>query len=237
MYKNKKILALIPARGGSKGLPGKNIKMLSGKPLIAWSIEQALASRYIDKVVVSTELEEIASVARKYGAEVPFMRPKDLAASSAIIVDVLIHALNSLERKGRKFDFIMLLQPTSPLRNSEDIDAAIRLLFRKNAQSVVSICPTECHPYWINRMSSDGLMGNFIAKNVRNKNRQKLPVYYRVNGALYLASVVFLKKSRDVYGKPTYPYIMPLERSVDIDTPLDFELAELLMSKRKELIR
>jgi N-acylneuraminate cytidylyltransferase/CMP-N,N'-diacetyllegionaminic acid synthase len=232
MYKNKKILALIPARGGSKGLPGKNIKMLSGKPLIAWSIEQALASRYIDKVVVSTESEKIASVARRYGAEVPFMRPKSLAVSSAIIVDVLIHALNSLEKKGCRFDFIMLLQPTSPLRNSEDIDAVIRLLFRKNAQSVVSICPTEYHPYWIKQLSKGGLMNNFIAKKVRNKNRQDLPLFYRLNGAIYLVSVKFLRKTMDIYGKATYPHIMPLERSVDIDTYIDFELAELLMSKR-----
>jgi len=138
MYKDKKILALIPARGGSKGLPRKNIKPLLGKPLIAWTIEQSLASKYLDKVVVSTEDKEIAEISKKYGAEVPFIRPKELAKDDTPSIDVVLHAIDFLEKK-ELFNIIVLLQPTSPLRTISDIDNSIEFLFSKNAQAIISV--------------------------------------------------------------------------------------------------
>lgn len=234
MYKNKRILAVIPARGGSKGLPGKNIRPFSGKPLIAWTIMRASASRYLDKVIVSTDDLKISEAACKYGAEAPFLRPKKLATSSAKIVDVLIHALDFFEKKGSKFDIIMLLQPTSPLRKTEDMDEAIKLLFLQNAQAIVSVCPVEHHPLWSNILMRDGRMKNFVIQNTANKNRQELPEYYRINGAVYLAYSSFLRRHKNFITNRTYAYKMPQARSVDIDTELDFKLAQFLNLRLKQ---
>jgi CMP-N-acetylneuraminic acid synthetase len=148
MLNNYKVLALIPARGGSKGLPGKNIKPLLGKPLIAWTIEQAMASKYVDKVIVSTDDEEIAEVAKNYGAEVPFLRPKELAKDDSPTIDAILHALNFFSKKGEDFNLLALLEPTSPLRDTEDIDRCIRVLLdNEQAESIVSVCQLEgTHP-------------------------------------------------------------------------------------------
>lgn len=232
MFRNKKILALIPARGGSRGLPGKNIRTFSGKPLISWTIMRALGSRYLDKVLVSTDDAGISQIARKYGAEVPFLRPKGLATSSAKMVDVLIHALNFLEARGRNFDIVMLLQPTSPLRTTEDIDGAIKLLFRKNAPAIVSVCLAEHHPLLSGVLTADARMARF-AGDAAGKNRQELPEYYRINGAIYLAYSSFLRRYRTFITDKTYAYKMPQARSIDIDTELDFNLAQLLSLQSK----
>lgn len=231
MYKGKTILGLIPARGGSKGLPRKNIKPLLGKPLIAWTIEQALASKYLDRVVVSTDDEKIAEISRKYGAKVPFMRPKELATDEARRIDVVLHAIDWMEKNDNSYDLIMLLQPTPPLRTSEDIDRGIELLFFKKAQSVVSVCKTEHHPYWSNILPKNGCMKDFIKAEIMNKNRQELPVFYRLNGAIYLAYWNYLKRCRSFFNQETFAYIMPQERSIDIDNKVDFKLAEILMKK------
>jgi CMP-N,N'-diacetyllegionaminic acid synthase len=228
MYKNKRILAVIPARGGSKGLSGKNIRLFAGKPLIVWTIKQALASRYLDEIIVSTDDSKIAKIANKYGAKTPFLRPKKLATSSAKIAEVLIHALDFLERKGQGFDLIMLLQPTSPLRKTEDIDKAIKIFFQKNAQSVVSVCFADHHPFWCNTLPKNDGMKNFYKQVAINKNRQELPEYYCINGAVYLISVVLLRKEKKFITERTYAYKMPRERSVDIDTVLDFDFAQFL---------
>ena len=237
MYKGKKILALIPARGGSKGLPGKNIKPLLGKPLIAWTIEQAKASKYIDRIIVSTDDKEIAAVAKKYGAEVPFMRPKELATDKAKGIDVVFHAMSWFRKneKNRQYDLIMLLQPTSPLRTAEDIDKAIELLFFKKAKAIVSVCEVDHHPLWVNTLPKNGCMKNFIRKEVLNKNRQDLPTFYRLNGAIYLAYCDYLKKQKSFFGEETFAYIMPRERSIDIDSELDLKLAEILKNSTKQL--
>lgn len=238
MYKNKKILALITARGGSKGLPGKNIRNLAGKPLISWTIKQALASPIIDRIIVSTDDNRIAAVAKKYGAEVPFMRPKVLASSSAKSVDVAIHALNWLERYNNdKYDIVILLQPTSPLRTAEDIRRAFQLFFAKNAKAVVSVCTCEHSPLWSNRLPSDLNMGKFIKASILNKNRQSLGQYYRLNGAVYIAETRYLREKRSFFGRRTYAYIMDTVRSVDIDSIIDFTLAEILMKQRRNIKR
>jgi len=231
MYKGKTILGLIPARGGSKGLPRKNIKLLLGKPLIAWTIEQALASKYLDKVIVSTEDKEIAEISKKYGAEIPFMRPKKLAEDNAKGIDVVLHAIDWLKKNDRlkQYDLIILLQPTSPLRKPEDIDKAIELLFLKEAKAIVSVCEVDHHPLWANTLPEDGCMKDFIRREAMNKNRQELPVFYRLNGAIYLAYCNYIKEQKSFFGKDTFAYIMSQERSIDIDNEIDFKLTEILM--------
>lgn len=231
VYKAKNILGLIPARGGSKGLPRKNVKSLLGKPLIAWTIEQALASKYLDRVVISTDDKEIAEISKKYGAEVPFMRPKELAEDNAKGIDVVLHVIDWLKENNKKkhYDLIMLLQPTSPLRKSEDIDKAIELLFLKEAKAIVSVCEVDHHPLWSNTLPEDGCMKDFIKQESMNKNRQELPVFYRLNGAIYLAYCNYIKERKSFFGEKTFTYIMPRERSIDIDDEIDFELAEILI--------
>jgi len=229
MYKEKTILGLIPARGGSKGLPRKNIRPLLGKPLIAWTIEQALASKYLDMVIVSTDDEKIAEISRKYGAELPFMRPKKLATDEARGIDVVLHAMDQIEENDKPYDLLILLQPTSPLRTSEDIDKAIELLFLKKAQTIVSVCEVDHHPYWSNILPKNGCMKDFIKAEIMNKNRQELPVFYRLNGAIYLAYWDYLKEQKSFLGKETFAYIMLQERSIDINKEIDFKLAEALM--------
>jgi len=231
MFKNKTILALIPARAGSKGLPGKNTRPLLGKPLVAWTIEQALASRYLDKIVVSTDDVNISRIALQYGAEVPFLRPRKLATSPAKMAGVLMHALDFFEKKSYKFDLIMVLQPTSPLRKAEDIDGAIEFLFRKSSRAVVSVCPVEHHPFWCANLNKDGRIGSFLNPSGIYKNRQELPEYFRINGAVYLAYTSFFRKNKKFITKGTYAYKMPRERSVDIDAELDFDFARFLVSR------
>ena len=230
MYKGKNILGLIPARGGSKGLPRKNIKPLLGKPLIAWTIEQALASKYLDRVVVSTDDKEIAEISKKYGAEIPFIRPKELAEDNAKGIDVVLHAIDWLMKNDRRkqYDLIMLLQPTSPLRKTEDIDKAIELLFLKEVKAIVSVCEVEHHPLWANTLPKDRCMKNFIRQEIMDKNRQELPLFYRLNGAIYLAYCNYIKQCKSFIGKETFAYIMPKSRSADVDNKIDFELAEIL---------
>ena len=229
MHKKKRILGIIPARGGSKGLTRKNILPLLGKPLIAWTIEQAHLSKYLDKVIVNTDDSEIAKVAKDHGAEVPFLRPQELAQDMSRGIDVVLHNLSWLEENNEVYDLIILLQPTSPLRKSEDIDNAIELLFSKNAQAIISVCEVEHHPYWENILPETGCMGEFLSNEIMNKNRQERPVFYRLNGAIYLAYCDYLRTYKSFYGNETYAYIMPRERSIDIDNVLDLKLAEFMI--------
>jgi len=231
MYKGNKILGLIPARGGSKGLPRKNILPLLGKPLIAWTIEQALACSYIDQVIISTDSNEIINISKKYGADVPFVRPDHLATDTARGVDVAIHAIEWSTKNNNPFNLVMLLQPTSPLRITEDLNYAIEQLFDKNAQAIVSVCETEHHPYWSNVLPADGSMNDFLTPYALGRNRQELPVFYRLNGAIYLAYCDYLRNYGNFLGENTYAYIMPQYRSIDIDTEIDFGLAELMLKK------
>lgn len=227
---NNKVLAIIPARGGSKRLPGKNIKQLGDKPLIAWTIEAAKKSRFINRIVVSTDSNEIAEVSKKYGAEVPFIRPAELASDTASTMDVIFHCIDFLKSKNEVYDFVVLLQPTSPLRNAKDIENAFQLL-SSETKAVVSVCETKHPPFWSNILPNDLSMKDFIRPAVRNKRSQDFPIYYRLNGALYISDVEYLTNNNGFMGESTKAFIMPQNRSVDIDSEIDFELCKILLSK------
>ncbi len=225
------MLGIIPARGGSKGIKNKNIVNLCGKPLMYYTIKEALESKIIDKLIVSTDSEEIAKVAKDFGAEIPFMRPRKLATDNAKGIDVILHAIDWFESRGNKFDVVLVLQPTSPLRSYEDIVKAVRFFSDKEANAVISVCEAEHHPLWTNTLPEDMRMDNFISEEIRNKNRQELPKYYRLNGAIYLAKWDYIKKYKDWFHHESYAFIMPQERSVDIDTEIDLAVAEYFLKK------
>ena len=227
------MLAIIPARGGSKGLPGKNIKLLGGSPLICHSIKTALASKLIDKVIVSTDDNEIASIAKNCGAEVPFMRPINLAGDSSMAIDSYLHAVDYISRENSNpiKSFVVLL-PTAPLRTSQDIDKAIKIFNTKNANSVISVVEALIPLSWYKRITKEGVIENYSSEFIEIKNRQELKKNYVPNGAIYIFRTEVLRSTRQYYTKKTYPYIMPRERSVDIDDSLDFEWAEYLLDKK-----
>ena len=226
MYKYKKFLAIIPARGGSKGVPRKNIKNLAGKPLIAWTIAEANKSKYIDTCMVSTEDEEIKQVAESYGGYVPFMRPSEFARDDSPSIDAILHAVDNMPG----YDYIVLLQPTSPLRIAEDIDGTIELCFKGKSLSAVSVTESEKSPYWMYTLNETGEMSPVLTiDKEKSYQRQKLPKVYRLNGAVYVTEKNFLKKTRGFIDAETLGYVMPTARSLDIDSILDFKLAEFII--------
>lgn len=228
-----KVLGIIPARGGSKGLPRKNILHLAGKPLIAYTIEAALRASLLDRVIVSTDDGEIAKVARKCGAEVPFLRPHDLARDEASIYPVLIHAVQWLdEDQNWDIDYVLLLQPTSPLRNAEDIDRAITLALERDADAIVSVYEAKQHPYQMKRLTAEGRIIEFISQSTPVERRQELPTVYMLNGAIYLVKRSILLEKRTFYTDRTYAYLMSPEQSLDIDSKWDLYLAELVLKDR-----
>jgi len=232
MYKNKKILAVIPARTGSKGLPKKNIQMLNGKPLIAWSIEQGHKSKYIDKLIVSTDGEEIAEVARTYGAEVPFMRPKELASDTAKSEDVLIHAINFFKEKGEKFDYIVLIEPTSPLRTVDDIDKPLEILIdHKEAKAIVSVAPLEAaHPEFTVTIQENGLIKPYLGSSrIKSKRRQDLDDVYFFEGTIYISHIPIFEEIKGFYHELTLAYVVDIFKSFEVDKKKDLVIIEALM--------
>ena len=217
-------LALIPARGGSKGIPRKNIKIFCGKPLLHWSIDVALQSGCVDQVVVSTDDPEIAEVARAGGAEVPFLRPGELASDTAPGITTALHALEQLPDVSD----VLLLQPTSPLRTMADLESIISLRHRTGKDSAVSLTFSAKHPAWMYVLSQDEKLEPILQFDEAHC-RQKLPPAYVLNGALFLASRSFLLREQTFITEDTVGYVMPIERSVDIDTSLDWHWAEFLM--------
>ena len=231
MYKDKTFLAIVPARGGSKRLPRKNILDLNGKPLIAWSIESGLKSRYIDEVMATTDDNEIVEVSKKYGANVPFKRPGELANDHTTRSEVIRHAIEFYQDElGEKFDYLVLLQPTSPLRSEKDIDNAIEFMFEKRADAVVSVCELEHPIHWSGILPDDKNMSKFL-DNVATKSRsQDLKKYYRLNGAIYICDVQkFLKEGCVFLKENIFAFEMSQEKSVDIDTRLDFKISKALI--------
>jgi N-acylneuraminate cytidylyltransferase/CMP-N,N'-diacetyllegionaminic acid synthase len=228
------MLAIIPARGGSKGLPGKNIKLLGGLPLICHSIKTALKSNLIDRVIVSTEDNEIASIAKDCGAEVPFIRPANLASDTSMVMDAYLHAVDFVAKENSKpiQSFVGLL-PTVPLRVSEDIDNAIKIFNDKNAKSVISVVEAPIPLHWNMRITKEGILENHLSEYNAIKNRQELEKTYVPNGAIYIFRTEILRLTRQYYTEKTFPYIMPRIRSVDIDDLLDFEWAEHLLKKNR----
>ncbi len=228
------VLAIISARGGSKAIPRKNVKLLAGKPLIAWTIQAALNCSSLSRMVVSTDDDEIAQICRECGAEVPFMRPAELAQDDSSHIDVIIHAVEWLMIHENWYpDYVMLLQPTSPLRNSQDIDAAIALAIQRNADGIVSVSEAATHPYLIKGIKEDGRMFDFVEKPEGYLRRQSFLPTYVLNGAIYLARREVILKEKTWYTERTYACIMPPERSLDIDTPWDFYLADLVLRDRE----
>ncbi|NUF36661.1 acylneuraminate cytidylyltransferase family protein [Acinetobacter lactucae] len=227
-----RVTALIPARGGSKRLPRKNVKLLSNKPLIAWSIETAIASKYIDRVVVSTDDQEIKEISEQYGAEVPFLRPEYLSNDHASSFDVIKHAIGFL-KLDQPNELIVLLQPTSPLRLVSELDRALESFIAKNAKGVVSISETEHSPMWSNTLPENGCMSDFIRTEVLGKRSQDLPKFFRLNGSIYIYETIsLLAQAKIFFDESVYGFETSLETSIDIDTALDFLIAETIMKNR-----
>ncbi len=226
------VVALIPARGGSKGIPRKNLAPLAGKPLITWTIEAALASKNLTRVIVSTDDTEIAEVARQHGADAPFLRPPELAADDSGALGVALHALDWLAKNaGGEPEYLLLLQPTSPLRMTADIDAAIELARARDADAVLSVCEAVPHPYLARSVHENGAISDFIPVPEASGPRQGFPPAYFLNGAIYLNRCVSLRATRSFQPSGALALRMPLERSLDIDTPLDLLIADAVLKK------
>lgn len=230
MYQNKKVLAIIPARGGSKGIPHKNIISLCGKPLIAYTIEAANQSTYIDTVIVSTDDVDIQRISEQYGALVPFLREAKIASDEATTISVVVDAVKRLEVNGEKFDVVILLQPTSPLRTTEEIDVAIDIFFQNNMQGIVSVNVAEVSPFLLRTIEGSQLQ-RIISKSSTIR-RQDMPTYYEVNGAIYINAISDIKESLSFNDNPI-PYIMSCEHSIDIDTWDDLEKAKYYLSNKR----
>ena len=225
MYKKKKYLAVILARGESKRLQGKNLKKINGKPLISYTILSALNCKYLDEIIVSSDDKKILKVSKKYGAKT-LKRPKYLATDKAKTSDALRHVI----KNTFTFDYVVLLQPTSPLRNENHIYDAINLLEKKNADAIISVCKTEYSPSWCNALPKNFSMKSFLKKNILNKRSQDLKNYYRLNGAIYICKInSFLKERSFFLKKNIYAFEMPIEDSIDIDTEFDFKIAKALV--------
>lgn len=226
------MLAVIPARGGSKGVPGKNIRLLAGKPLIVYTIEAALASNIFEKVIVSTDSDEIADIAERNGAEIPFVRPSSLSGDMVSSDDVIIHALDFYKHQGVTFDDVCKLQPTSPLRNSVHLKEAFNLFHEKKADFLVSVCKCEHSPMWSGVLGADLNLDNFINENVKRSCRQELPDFYRLNGAIYMGKTNAFYANKNFLGRNGIAYIMNQDVSADIDSELDFKIAECIMETK-----
>ncbi len=225
------VLAIIPARGGSKGLPKKNIKPLGDKPLIAWSIDAAKESKKITKTIVSSDSDEIIKIAKQFGAEIPFKRPDDLASDTASTKDVLIHALNFYKSKNIYFDFLVLLQPTSPFRDSKMIDEMIDEMIEKDVDMVVSVKETSANPYYVLfEENNKGFLTK--SKNANFTRRQDCPTVYEYNGSVYVIKIESLLKYNSLSFPKTIKYVMDNYHSVDIDNQFDFDFAEFLLNRR-----
>ena len=226
-------LAIIPARSGSKGLKDKNIKELNGIPLLAYSVQAALNSKMFSHVMVSTDSPLYAEIGIKSGAEVPFLRNVSSSSDMASSWDVVREVLEKYQDLGMTFDTVTLLQPTSPLRTADDICAAFDLYYGKNATSTVSVCEMEHSPLWSNTLPESLCMDGFL-NNASNRQRQQLSTYYRINGAIYIVETEHFLSGKNIYDSGSYAYIMPAERSIDIDTELDFMIAETVLKCTKK---
>lgn len=233
MINGRKILAVITARGGSKGLKGKNIKKLNDKPLIKYSIEACLKSKYIDKTILSTDDLEIIRVAKESEVDIPFIRPEELACDTATSISVIQHAVEFLEKQGELYDYIITIQPTSPLRTEEHIDSAIELIENNSdADSLVSVTKVDYHPFWMKKVE-DGYLKPFY--NIDEKTytrRQDLPDVYQMNGAIFISKRDLIIRDSIISGESVIPYFMSAEESVDIDNQLDFHLVELMIKRK-----
>ena len=230
MYNGKTILGLIPARGGSKSVVRKNIRSIHGKPLIAWTIEEARRSQFVDRIIISTDYAEIAEISKLWHAEVPFIRPAALAQDETPMIAVVSHALTVIKEK---YDYVVVLQPTSPLRLASDIDACIEFCLTSGAPACVSVAEAEESPYLMYSLSADGRMRPLLSAADLATRRQNLPRIHILNGAIYLARCNWLAEHQAFVTADTLAYEMPGERSLDIDNEIDLRLSEILLSERE----
>lgn len=236
MYNQRSIVTIIPARAGSKGLPRKNIRPLLGKPLIAWSIEQALLSKYVDKVIVSTDDEEIAKVSREYGAKVPFMRPKELAKDNSKVIDTILHALDFFEEKNLNFDYSALIEPTSPLRKDDDIDRAVKKLIDNEniAESLISLGEIVLeHPLYAKRIDESGYVSSYLDIEKFIPLRQKLPGVFFPYGVIYVSKVTAIRKHETVYPDRILPFFIERWQNYEINDIWDFLCVEAILKERE----
>jgi CMP-N-acetylneuraminic acid synthetase len=225
---NRRFLAIIPARQGSKRLPGKNKLLLGGKPLICWSIEAAKESHYIDEIIISSDDKKILQIAQQNGVK-SLKRPMELALDTSSTFDTIKHAIANTEAD---FDYVILLQPTSPLRDARHINEAIELLNKKSADAIISVCEMEHSPLWSNTLDKNRSMKNFLDKNIINKRSQELQKYYRLNGAIYICKKSLLLKEKTFFiSDNIYAYEMDRKSSIDIDEEIDFKLAQLFLEE------
>jgi CMP-N-acetylneuraminic acid synthetase len=226
-----RILGLIPARGGSKGIPKKNIRLLLDKPLLQYTAEAALASQYLSRVILSTDDPEIAQVGKHCGLEVPFLRPNTLAQDNTPTLPVVQHALHFLEQNQEKFDAVCLLQPTCPLRQTSDIDSCLKLFGDQNADTVVTVLPVpdKYNPHWVYFQNDEGLLYLSTGEPTPIPRRQELPTAYHREGSIYITRRDVIMEQGRLYGHRLYGYPLPSERSVNIDTMDDWRKAEELL--------
>lgn len=230
MIKNKKVLAIIPARGGSKGIPRKNMIPLCGKPLLAYSIEAAQKSNYIDRILVSTDSAEIAQTAELYGVLVPTLRPQCLAEDDTRTIDVMLYHREELEKKGQSYDIVVLLQPTQPLRTAADVDAAIELFEKKGSIGVVSISEADDHPILM-RVMAEGRMEKLVSE-ASTVRRQEFSKVYKVNGCIYVNAMQTLRPDTSLNDNPI-PFMMEKSHAVDIDEYIDLAVAECYIKQQE----
>lgn len=231
-----KSIAIIPARSGSKGLKDKNIKIFNGKPLLAYSIESAIQSNLFHKVIVSTDSMVYANIGREFGADVPFLRNAVLSTDDVSTWDVVKDVLRKLNKVGEVYDIIAVLQPTSPLRDSQDILNAFKILLDKDANAVVSVCEVDHSPLWTNKIPENGSLNGFIDTKRFITPRQQLEKFYRINGAIYLLKTDYFHNMCTIYDSRCYSYVMNKYKSIDIDDEIDFKIAEYLYSISDEFL-
>lgn len=236
--RKKQILAIIPARGRSKTVPRKNIRLILGKPLIAYTISEALKSKLLTRIIVSSDDDEIITIAKKWGAEVPFKRPKKLATDKARSLPVIQQAVRFMEKIGGiTYDYVVVLQPPTPFRLASDIDNSLKKLMKTGADSVISLCKVEAmHPIRMKKIVNDRIV-DFCVKEVEGTPRQELPPAYIRNGAIYAVRRNVLMKQNTLHGKDSRPYLMPPDRSINIDSELDLKLAEVLMQEKSDFYK
>ena len=234
MNKKEKNIALMLARGGSKGVPKKNIKLLNGKPLLYYSAKAVLESTIFDRFIISTDSKEIAEIAENIGIEVPFLRPAELAQDNSNALEAIEHALKFMEKEGEFYDNVLYILPTAPLIIKEDIINSYNLLKEKNADIIISVAETDHPVFWMNTLPPDNSLKNFVPEFARKKNRQDLPKSYRISGSIYFGKWDIFYYKKDWFSVNSYAYIIPKNRAVDIDNDVDFKLAEILI---KEMIK
>lgn len=221
-----RVLGLVPARGGSKGVPRKNVRLLWGRPLLVHTLEAARGAGCLDRLVVSTDDQAIAQVAEGAGVPVPWLRSRELAEDRSNVVDAALEALDKLEgSEGYRPEAVCLLQPTSPFRTVQTIRRAVDLFASSGGESVVSVSPARDHPYWCKRVNADGTLSDFVAGADVPVSRQELPPVFRVNGAVYVATVDTLRSARSFHSRRTRALVIDEREALDIDTPLDWEIA------------